>query len=261
MYSIKTRVRYTEIDESRQLSILGIINYFQDCSTFHSEDLGVGMQYLEQKKLAWWLLHWQIDIIRRPILGEEIEVGTFAYDFKTFFGMRNFFIKDKAGHIICRADSKWIHMDLVTQRPMKADADMIHRYLEQEPLAFSMYELKNPTYDALKPVFEKTMQVSRFFLDTYLHVNNARYVQIATEAVHDYLAQVGVSSDANEKDKASSFSGDSLGEIVSVKADYKRAATLLDWIFIKVYAFEGGFVVDMDGEDYRFAKIILYMKV
>ena len=34
MYSFKSRVRYSEVGEDKKLSLNGIINYFQDCSTF-----------------------------------------------------------------------------------------------------------------------------------------------------------------------------------------------------------------------------------
>lgn len=49
-YSFDSRVRYSEIGEDRHLTLNGIINYFQDCSTFHSESLGVGMDFLSKKK-------------------------------------------------------------------------------------------------------------------------------------------------------------------------------------------------------------------
>ncbi len=246
MYSIKTRVRYTEIDEQRKLTLFGIINYFQDCSTFHSEDLGVGMEFLEQRNLAWWLLNWQIDILRRPVLGEEIEVGTFAYDFKTFFGMRNFFIKDSDGNVICRADSKWIHMDLAKQRPTKADANAIALYLNHNHPRFAMYELLSCGEEFLKPVFVKRMVVTRFILDTYRHVNNARYVDIALEGIYDYLSEL---------------SCDAFSEVVSLKAEYKRAATLGDELIIKIHASENGFAVHIDGDEQNFAKITVYTKV
>ena len=48
MYSIKERVRYSETDKSGHLTLTGIVNYFQDCSTFQSEDLGVGMEFLKE---------------------------------------------------------------------------------------------------------------------------------------------------------------------------------------------------------------------
>ena len=36
MYSFDSRVRYSEVDEDRKLSLTGVINYMQDCSTFQS---------------------------------------------------------------------------------------------------------------------------------------------------------------------------------------------------------------------------------
>ena len=43
MYTFKSRVRYSEIDADGRLGILGMMNYLQDGSTFHSEDAGVGV--------------------------------------------------------------------------------------------------------------------------------------------------------------------------------------------------------------------------
>ena len=34
MYTFDSRIRYSETDETGALSLLGVINYMQDCSTF-----------------------------------------------------------------------------------------------------------------------------------------------------------------------------------------------------------------------------------
>ena len=39
MYTFDSRIRYSETDETGALSLLGVINYMQDCSTFQSEDI------------------------------------------------------------------------------------------------------------------------------------------------------------------------------------------------------------------------------
>ena len=36
MYTFESRVRYSEMDEFGKLSVTGIMNYLQDCSTFQS---------------------------------------------------------------------------------------------------------------------------------------------------------------------------------------------------------------------------------
>ena len=45
MYTFESRVRYSEVDHTELITLPAIINYFQDCSTFQSEDLGVGIDY------------------------------------------------------------------------------------------------------------------------------------------------------------------------------------------------------------------------
>lgn len=64
MYSIRERVRYSETDSGRHLPITGIVNYFQDCSAFQSEDIGVGLDFLKSHKRGWVLSSWQIIVER-----------------------------------------------------------------------------------------------------------------------------------------------------------------------------------------------------
>ena len=49
MYTFDSRVRYSETDEEGNLSVVGIMNYLQDCSTFQSEDLKLGISYLNEE--------------------------------------------------------------------------------------------------------------------------------------------------------------------------------------------------------------------
>ena len=111
MYSFESRIRYSEVDQNQELSVTGIINYLQDCSTFQSEDLNLGVTYLQEHHRAWWLSSWQIVIERYPRLGEEIIVSTWPYDFKGIYGYRNFTICDKKGHYLVKANSIWFFFD------------------------------------------------------------------------------------------------------------------------------------------------------
>ena len=64
MYTFDSRVRYSEIDHTGNMTLPALINYFQDCSTFQSEDIGLGTEVLKAKKKAWILSYWQIVIER-----------------------------------------------------------------------------------------------------------------------------------------------------------------------------------------------------
>ena len=107
MYSFKSRVRYSEVGEDKKLSLNSIINYFQDCSTFQSEELNNGVERLEKLHRVWVLSSWQIVIERYPDLCEEIETGTWPYHFKNFMGYRNFVMQDKEGKRLAYGNSLW----------------------------------------------------------------------------------------------------------------------------------------------------------
>ena len=128
MYQFDSRVRYSETDEQGKLSLTGIINYLQDCSTFQSEDIGLGVQYLKDNHRAWWLSSWQIVIDRYPRLGEEIVISTWPYDFKGIYGYRNFTIQDKSGTYLVRANSVWFFFDTEAGRPVRVREENVRGY-------------------------------------------------------------------------------------------------------------------------------------
>ena len=128
MYTFGSRIRYSETDEYGKLTLTGIMNYLQDCSTFQSEDIGLGISYLTEHHQAWWLSSWQIVIDRYPALGEEVVIGTWPYDFKGFYGYRNFTICDPAGNYLVRANSVWFLFDTELGRPVKVKEENIRGY-------------------------------------------------------------------------------------------------------------------------------------
>ena len=55
MYEYDSRVRLSEVDQHQRMTLNAVLNYFQDCSSFHSEDLGVGIEYLNEHNRMWVL--------------------------------------------------------------------------------------------------------------------------------------------------------------------------------------------------------------
>lgn len=174
VYEFESRVRYSEVDERQDLTLHGIINYFQDCSTFQSEELGLGIGYLAERHRAWLLSSWQIVIDKVPVFGEKIRVQTWAYGFKAFCGDRNFCILDEAGNKIVRANSLWIFVDTETGRPVKPDKEQLEGY----PLGERLEMDYAPRKIALPEEMEQreSFSVLRHQLDTNHHVNNGQYV-------------------------------------------------------------------------------------
>ena len=120
MYCFESRVRFSETDKERKLTLEAIVDYFQDCSTFQTEDLGVGFSYLLPKNLTWILSYWHIVVEESPDLGENVLIGTLPYEFRGFFGKRNFFM-EKEGRRIVKADSLWTLLD--TEKIISSDGN------------------------------------------------------------------------------------------------------------------------------------------
>ena len=104
-YSFSGRVRYSETGENGLLTLPGILNYFQDCSTFHSEEIGNGMKILKEKNKFWVLSAWQVVVNRYPALGEEVVTSTWPYSFRGFMGQRNFTMDTKEGERLAYANT------------------------------------------------------------------------------------------------------------------------------------------------------------
>ena len=79
MYTFESRVRFSEADHTELLTLPGLVNYFQDCSTFQSEDIGYGVESLKKSGQAWILSAWQIVVNRYPKLGEHIRAVSYTH--------------------------------------------------------------------------------------------------------------------------------------------------------------------------------------
>lgn len=183
MYSFESRIRYSEVDQNQELSVTGIINYLQDCSTFQSEDLNLGITYLQEHHRAWWLSSWQIVIERYPRLGEEIVVSTWPYDFKGIYGYRNFTICDKKGNYLVKANSIWFFFDTEAGRPVRAQESDIRDYGSGEEKRLEMDYAPRRILIPENAVKMPVITVLPHHIDTNRHVNNAQYVAIAREAL------------------------------------------------------------------------------
>lgn len=177
MYSFKSKVRYSEVDKDGYLSIEAMMKYFQDCSSFHSEELGVGIDYLKKHNLTWMIIAWNVQIFRRAGLGEEITIGTWPHSFRNVRGGRNFVLMDSEGKTIARADSNWVLFNMAENRITKVPTEISEPYA-LEP-ALEMGGFKKLSYKDEELTSCDKIIVSPFFLDTNGHVNNVKYLSIA----------------------------------------------------------------------------------
>lgn len=186
MYEIDGRIGYSEVDFREKLNIYGIVNRFQDCSTFQSEDMGVGVETLHTENLVWVLSSWNIEVLRYPTLGERITVGTFPYEFRGYFARRNFVMKDENGQILAMADTLWMLLNYKESTPARISEDIINRYTFEEKLPMTYFKGKIKVPEVLSA--EEPITVKNSHLDANMHVNNGKFVGMVMDLleVHDF---------------------------------------------------------------------------
>ena len=124
IYSFDSRVRYSEAGEDMFLTPGALIDYFQDCSTLHTQDCGISMDYLKELGFAWIMISWQIRISKMPKLGDPVRTKTWAVSFRSFFGDRQYTLEDPAGGEYARAFGIWVLMDMVKGKPVRVPDHM-----------------------------------------------------------------------------------------------------------------------------------------
>ena len=227
MYQLKSKVRYSEANANSELTYHALLNYLQDSSTLHSEELGESGARLLEQNMAWILSFWQICIEEMPKTSEDIIVSTWPYSTRGLFGLRNFCMENGKGDKLIKANSIWVLIDPRTGRPIRISDEVSSHYPDEPKLDMDYCERKIQVPEEYE--VKDAIVVPKYFIDTNNHMNNAKYVMVAEE----YLPE--------------NF------QVKEIRVEYKTAAVLGNRIVprVTVHGNEVTVVlVDEDGKTY-----------
>lgn len=220
MYTFDSRIRYSEVDNRGKLTLESLLDYFQDCSTFQAEDLGIGFAYLGQYDYAWVLNTWQIDVQRYPLLGERVKIATIPYDLRGFLGYRNFVLFDEKGERCACANTLWTMLNLKEGRPARIPEKVVEGYVLEPRLDMEYL----PRKIALPKDGEEgtPILVAKHHLDCNQHVNNGQYVRMAEDLLPEGMP------------------------VHRLRVEYKAQAFLGDEIIPVKYQLEDGYAISLN---------------
>ena len=227
MYEYQKRIGFSQCDTTRHFTVTALIDAFQDCSTFQSEDLGVGFDVLEKLDLVWVINYWELEIEKLPRLCDLVTVGTFPYSFKSCFGLRNFYMKDPDGRYLVKANSMWTLIDSKAARPARMP-EFVSKAYEVEPrldMGYNSRKVMIPEGKGVTVCRKEPIRIQDHHLDSNHHVNNGQYVRIAM----------------------SELDGES--NVAHLRIDYRKQAMLGDVIYPVVYGKANERVVALNDEN------------
>ena len=225
MFTLNERVSYSETACDGKISVVGIVNHMQNLSSYEYYARGASFDELKEDGQVWLLNSWQVVFERRPKVYENIKMSTWAYDYKDVFGYRNYLMEDEDGEKLAYANTVWVMVDSKTGRPVKATERAKAGYAKEEKLDMKYADRKIKMPKDMKKV--DTLVIKKSQLDTHMHVNNVKYIEMAMEYMPEDF------------------------ELRQLRVQYVKSAICGDNVIVKCLMVEDKFYISLDGEDNR----------
>ncbi|HEY5583354.1 MAG TPA: acyl-ACP thioesterase domain-containing protein [Ruminiclostridium sp.] len=180
IYKKNYHVVYGDSDFYKKLKLSSLFNYFQDISSLHSENIGIGIESIQQNhSVAWVMVRIMVDIVRMPNWNEKIKVETWPIEPKRLEFERNFIVRDVEGNVLVKAISIWVIMDIEKREIRKTELISVEYPPFLEERAINQRMGKPKPSGQLELVYKKLIGYSD--IDINGHLNNSKYIDYITD--------------------------------------------------------------------------------
>lgn len=170
-----------EADAFGTLAFPALAGFLQEVAGRHAASLGVGLDALKERGVAWVLLRQRVEWPVAAPLGETLEVETWPAGMDRLSAIRNFVVRSERGGEVARATTHWLVMDLTTRKPVRPAEILDPRLPREKGAAVAPFAARLPEPGAWEQ--ELRFQVRYSDIDTNLHVTNASYPAWAIDAL------------------------------------------------------------------------------
>jgi acyl-ACP thioesterase len=180
IYKMDLQVKDGDVDFRRQMTFTSLFSYMQDVAGLHSAALGVDSDKLTERGIAWILMRMRVDVVRIPMIFENIVIETWPQKPGTHCE-RDFLIRDENGKVLIRARSVWIIMNIEKREILRKpefsypDIDFIMERSIKEPLK----KLRTPGMSEIAAERPITYSI----IDLNRHLNNSRYMDLIMDCL------------------------------------------------------------------------------
>ena len=160
-----------------------ILDLFQDVASEHIENYHYGFEEMYAKGLIWVLVRTKYQVIKDATpLDKELLMTTWQSEQARADFTRDYIISSISGETYIKGSSKWCLLDLNTRRIAPTSAlgvDITNpKKLFEEPFKKLTFE---SLYDKETVLEQKVLKTK---LDHNGHLNNAKYLEIITDAIN-----------------------------------------------------------------------------
>jgi medium-chain acyl-[acyl-carrier-protein] hydrolase len=180
-------VRTCDTDPYGRATVRTLLLLLQEAATAHATLLGVAVDFLKENRLAWGMTRLRVEMERWPCGGDTMTVETWPHAASRIMTERRFHLMDDDGEPFGTATTLWVNLDTERRRPVRLPQFVLDAVLPvvraDQPVSLD----KIPVVETAE--FERAFEVRYADLDMAQHVNNAAYVQWATETTPEAMWQ------------------------------------------------------------------------
>ena len=180
LFERKYYMRTSDFDRFGCVQPSAVLDLFQDVAGLHANALGCGYDDLIQKQMIWVLVRVKFELIKSPVMFQQVTVKTWPLEPSRAGFRRDYLIEDEAGAVLVRGASEWVvvHSEL---RRMVPARDV---YPEMSFITETAVDEKLSKLREIKEDGQKFDLIPRFSdIDINGHVNNTKYANFVLNAL------------------------------------------------------------------------------
>ncbi|MDR1129231.1 MAG: hypothetical protein LBL20_07960 [Treponema sp.] len=186
MYEYQLQIGICHVGKDNLLKLGSAIDILQNATWFQLGTETVFIDYFQKNNSGMFLISRQMDIARLPAYGERVTARSWVTGCDRLFGYRNTAIYDAQGHLCIGTYAVGAFADLKRMAPARIPQELPGKVKIYPALDMEILPRKIPVPSVMARLPD-TIRVQDYHLDNYGHMNNARYVDIASAYIPEYF--------------------------------------------------------------------------
>lgn len=187
VHTFPFRVRHYECDAHGFVHQANYLRYMQESAFDASAAVGYSAQRYAEIGYQWLAYETEVNFIRPLRYSDAVEIKTWVVDFRRVRSLRSYeFYRN--GELAARAATDWVLIDTRTASPAAIPPEIISAYSRGEEVHTAPPRKPfTPAPPAPRGVFTSRRRVTWSEIDPAMHVNNAVYINYATDCALEML--------------------------------------------------------------------------
>lgn len=198
-------IRSFDVGPGGQIRVDALMGLLQETANAQSSSWKIGVADLMTQAKTWVLSRYRLQLERLPLMGETIQVRSWASGAKAQFTQRDFEVLDAQDKPIARASTSWVVLDLKTHAPLDLEGIVRQEFILDRHAIDAPFQKMCPFEQASQEI---ELAVQERDLDLNRHVNHAVYPSWAFEVIAPEIRRGFGLRDLEVSYRAEAFYGD-----------------------------------------------------